>query len=297
MARGRCAGRSSGRGRGGATGQSGGGGQDGDESGGVNGDGDQTFRLPTLIRSCSRSSSRGSANCGRGRAVKKPPLTATERYKKYYARKKENEEFKESQKSRKRRQRESWDESKREEEKELLRERMRLLRKRRREESLEIVKAKTEPYSAAASFGKARARVRRSLPSDEYRAKAVLEAELSTITSRIGHSEDVVVIPDKVSRGLSSDVKKKVTEFYKRSDISYHCPGMRDYVMVRLPGQKRQKLQKYILLLTMKEAYVEFLKLNPSVEISLSCFSGLRPPNVLCRHKFPQNVCKCIYHL
>ena len=61
-------------------------------------------------------------------------------------------------------------------------------------------------YRTNAAFGKARAKVARSLPADLHRAKAVLEKNLETINKQLGSVETVfdVLPPRSVStRGLS----------------------------------------------------------------------------------------------
>ena len=96
-----------------------------------------------------------------------------------------------------------------------------------------------------------------------------------------------------VERG---ELKAKVINFYYQPDVSYTCPGKKDYVMVKQKDGSKVKMTKYILVLTLSEAHVEFLKSCPEAKISVDAFSKLRPPNVLLRHCLPKNVCVCLVH-
>ena len=55
-------------------------------------------------------------------------------------------------------------------------------------------------------------------------------------------------------------------------------------------------MTKYILVLTLSEAHVEFLESCPEAKISVDAFGKLRPTNVLLRHCLPKNVCVCLSH-
>ena len=55
-------------------------------------------------------------------------------------------------------------------------------------------------------------------------------------------------------------------------DMSYEMPSMRDYVRVKMPGQKAKRMVKHVLLLTLKE----FKKDHPDKDLALSTFANLR---------------------
>ena len=154
-------------------------------------------------------------------------------------------------------------------------------------------------YKTNAAFGKARAKVARSLPADPHRARAVLESNLETINKQLGSVETVLdVLPPRsaCTRGLSEGTVNSITKFYYRQDVSIEFPGRKDYVRVRQQDGSFSKMTKHILCLTLRECFSEYKKENPEVEVHPAKFYSLRPPNVLLRHKLPHNVCTCIYH-
>ena len=94
---------------------------------------------------------------------------------------------------------------------------------------------------------------------------------------------------------LSENTIKLVNEFYKRPDIVYTMPGMKDEMIVRENG-KKVKMRKLYLTVFIKEAYAIFKEENPSIEISLDSFRKLRPKNVLLLKDTPMDQCKCRLH-
>ena len=58
------------------------------------------------------------------------------------------------------------------------------------------------------------------------------------------------------------------------------CAGKKECVTVNV-NDKKEKLQKLLLLLNIRELYLEFKKLNPNVKIRFSKFCELGPSNLL----------------
>ena len=151
-------------------------------------------------------------------------------------------------------------------------------------------------YRTNAAMGKAKAKVDRALPENPLRAKAVLEASLASINKQIGPIETEIITPPHRKHGLSESTINQVTKFYYRQDISMEFPGHKDYVRVKQTDGSFKKMTKHVLVMTVRECFAQFQLDHPDVELNVSKFYSLRPPNVLLRHKMPQNVCTCIYH-
>lgn len=101
----------------------------------------------------------------------------------------------------------------------------------------------------------------------------------------------------KEGRSISEKVKNLVHEFYQSDEYSRMCPGKKQYVSIQVDG-KRQHFQKRLLLLNIKELYLEFVKISLDVKIGFSKFCELRP-----KWCIPvggasglHSVCVCEYH-
>ena len=86
----------------------------------------------------------------------------------------------------------------------------------------------------------------------------------------------------KSGRALSKDVDC-VINFYCNHQYSRMCAGKKECLTVKVDGQK-EKLQKRLLLLNIREVFLEFKKVNPDVQIGFSKFCELRPK--CCERKF-----------
>ena len=63
----------------------------------------------------------------------------------------------------------------------------------------------------------------------------------------------------KVGKALSGDISEIVSNFYQQDEYSRCCPGMKDFVSVTKDSVKT-KHQKRLLLLNIKELFLEFKK-------------------------------------
>lgn len=98
------------------------------------------------------------------------------------------------------------------------------------------------------------------------------------------------------SKTLSVATVEAVQKFY-REDISSECPGMRDYVTVNDDGKKDKK-QRLLVLMNLKEAHAKFKDKFPDNKIGFSKFAELRPAEcVLAMESYgTHTTCVCTYH-
>lgn len=99
------------------------------------------------------------------------------------------------------------------------------------------------------------------------------------------------------SVNLSPETKMAVENFYNDERFSRTMPGIKDYKIKRQNGEK-VKVQRRLLIMNLKEMYVEFKKENPNVKIGFSTFASLKP--LECLTSIDANgihcVCVCTYH-
>ena len=132
-------------------------------------------------------------------------------------------------------------------------------------------------YKTEAALGKARSKVAKALPEDPLRAKEVVDSLSRILMKRTGEKEELVTVSPVSEEGtVKETIKLAVKKFYYQKDVSYEFPGMKDYVRVKLPGEKAKKMVKHVLLLSLKEAYTEFKKDNPDKDLHYSTFALLR---------------------
>ena len=104
--------------------------------------------------------------------------------------------------------------------------------------------------------------------------------------------------PDQKMPGnkLSTDTISAVLDFYNKDSVSRAMPGKKDCISVKIAG-KREKVQKRLILCTLREAYFHFKDQNPGIKIGLSKFIELRPKHVvLPGGSGTHTVCVCVYH-
>lgn len=71
-------------------------------------------------------------------------------------------------------------------------------------------------------------------------------------------------------------------------------PGIKDFVIIKT-AHSREKIQKRIMTMTLKEAYEEFQKEYPDQKISFAKYARLRPAHVILFSQSKQWSCLCIY--
>ena len=84
--------------------------------------------------------------------------------------------------------------------------------------------------------------------------------------------------------------------FYNDDEFAKPLPGKKDYISVRVNGEKNQ-IQKRLLLGNLAELYEVFKTQHPDVKVSLAKFCTLRPKS--CKpvgSPGGHNVCVCQKH-
>ena len=113
----------------------------------------------------------------------------------------------------------------------------------------------------------------------------------------IKNKKGILEEPDpKKGKSLSPEVIERVIVFYQSDDYSHMCPGKKEYVSVRIDGEREQK-QKHLLLVNLKELHLEFIHKSTGDEISFSKFCELRPKwCVTVNSRGMHSVCVCQQH-
>ena len=88
------------------------------------------------------------------------------------------------------------------------------------------------------------------------RAQEVAIGVLKLVNKAVGSSKKVAEQnKEKLVLRSNMEVRKKIKEFYYQPDVSYTCPGKKDYVMVRKKDGSKEKAVKHILVFTLSEAH------------------------------------------
>lgn len=100
----------------------------------------------------------------------------------------------------------------------------------------------------------------------------------------------------QLGKRLSTTTAEKIKEFYNSDGVCRVMPGIKDTISVKINGI-RQRVQKKLLLLGLKELYVLFKTENPKSRVSFSMFAKLRPKNcILAGPSGTHCVCVCTIH-
>jgi hypothetical protein len=99
----------------------------------------------------------------------------------------------------------------------------------------------------------------------------------------------------KTGKKLTQETEVKVRELYESDEYSRMCPGKKDFVSVKVGGVRVQQ-QKRLLLVNLKELYIEFRK-KSELRIGFSKFCDLRPKScVTVSASGMHSVCVCEAH-
>lgn len=100
----------------------------------------------------------------------------------------------------------------------------------------------------------------------------------------------------RLGQGLSDTVKQLVLMFFDNDDYSRAMPGINDYVSEFVNG-KRVRVQKRLLMMSLKECFLSFKETHPGITIGFSSFASLRPKHCqLLNSNGLHNVCVCTSH-
>lgn len=149
---------------------------------------------------------------------------------------------------------------------------------------------------------------------DKIQLLTVLPQSLSihSIMSEFGCTEHMVITAKQLQlnngavslpkpnkgRPLNMELEQKVTRFYEDDEISRIMPGKNDCFSVYSEEEKRKvKMQKRLMLGTLKESYEEFKKIYPNDKVGFSKFAQLRPKYcVQPGSNGTHTVCVCTIH-
>ena len=149
-------------------------------------------------------------------------------------------------------------------------------------------------YKSPQMLGKAKQKVMASLPSSPRRRTAVIASLATDVGLQAKEPRTSALVNDSGNRCIDVATKELVIDFFLKT--SWMCPGQKDTVIIRLPGKKKETVQKQYMLTTIREAHAVFKDENPDADISFSKFADLRPPQVQLQRDVPHNCCLCKYH-
>ena len=75
---------------------------------------------------------------------------------------------------------------------------------------------------------------------------------------------------------LSEEDTEAVNDFFLQRHISREMPGAKDYKSVKVDGEHK-RLRKHLLLYTLEDAYIQFKKEKPNVQVGLTKFNLFMP--------------------
>ena len=114
---------------------------------------------------------------------------------------------------------------------------------------------------------------------------------------KLKNSKGILAEPGKKKGNvLSDETKLKVLEIFKSDEFSRMCPGKKDWVSIKINAENFKK-QKRLLLVPLKDLYIEFKKRNPQLKIGFTKFCELHPKwCITAASKGSHTVCVCSYH-
>lgn len=147
-------------------------------------------------------------------------------------------------------------------------------------------------YNSQSALKKAAAKIVKTLPTSKIKAQEAIKL--------IADKLDLKLV-DKTLQQMPSKTKsfskscQTITAFYEFPQISRQLPGKKDYATIRNVKEGKQRVQKRLMLMTVDEAYHEFIKMYPDLKVSSSKFHYLRPKHIDIVAKTPHNMCCCSY--
>lgn len=151
--------------------------------------------------------------------------------------------------------------------------------------------SKLSHYSSISAKSKAIGKALKALPKNVDKRKEILQC--------LAVRDDVMLSKPKQSakkpRNGFEDIKKLVLDFFSLDFISRQLPGMKDYVTTQNESGFKTKVQKRVLLMTLKDAHQEYSKLFADYSLSFSKFCMLRPAHVQLFTTEIHYSCGCIY--
>ena len=114
---------------------------------------------------------------------------------------------------------------------------------------------------------------------------------------KLKNSKGILAEPEKKKGNvLSDETKLKVLEIFESDEFSRTCPGKKGCVSININAEKIKK-KKRLLLVRLKELYIEFKKRNPQLKIDFTKLCELRSKwCITAAGKGSHTVCLCSYN-
>lgn len=163
------------------------------------------------------------------------------------------------------------------------------------ESPLEVNNNSVSPYSTASGESKAFTKAFQALPKNIQKAQHIIKK--LALKLKVQLIPETLDIPErkKYTRKGYDNLDCIVKRFYENDLVSKQCPGMRDCVTIKNSSGEKEKVQKFVMHMTVEEAREQFRKVFPSQKVSYSKFVSLRPKHVMRMDKNAWNTCLCIY--
>lgn len=176
---------------------------------------------------------------------------------------------------------------------------MKNMRQRRKDAKEKVVEEETmitckSPFTTRQTFGKAMKRVSVALPSSPRKRLAVIK-ELTIRESSVQVLNAVTVDDIKKKSALPKETISAVKNFYRRDDISRQLSGKKEYKSIKNEAGEKEKVQKRLLMYTLKELHDLYKKENSGNPVGISKFCELRPEEVQLASTKNHRVCCCVY--
>lgn len=149
-----------------------------------------------------------------------------------------------------------------------------------------------DQYNSQGTLKKAVVKIVKSLPTSKIKAQEAIKLIADKLDLKLV-DKTLQQMPSKTKSFSSSYLTIKA--FYEFPQISRQLPGKKDYATIRNVKEGKQRVQKRLMLMTVDEAYHEFIKMYPDLKVSSSKFHYLRPKHIDIVAKTPQNMCCCSY--
>lgn len=117
-------------------------------------------------------------------------------------------------------------------------------------------------------------------------------------SKELQQEKGVLSMPNaKVGRKIEENILDQAKNFFELDRISKTMPGIKDYKSIKMSDGKRQKIQKRMLVHTLKEVFDEFKIQYPNSKIGFTKFQSLRPEHcVFVGESGTHTGCVCINH-
>ena len=150
----------------------------------------------------------------------------------------------------------------------------------------------TSAFNSISSRSKAVTKCLNSLPSNHEKKQEVLA--ICAKRFKVTNSKSDEILTRKRNNGFIQ-IETAVIDFFSIDLISKQLPGIRDFVTSKNSLGENIQLQKRVLLMSLSDAYNEFVKSFPNLKISYSKFCKLRPKNISLFSTEVHYSCLCIH--